>query len=172
MAQEHTSLTTACEIYEEDLVLLHYGDLAGIERDRLSTHIASCAGCAGYLKELAILLLLTAKIDEPPQTFWMAYNRELRHKIDAAIEKKSWWRNIASIFRPRYLAAFATAAVVVLALTFTVGKGIWTDRNQIHEDEIAEALPVAENLEFFSAMDLLDDLELLEFIGNQGNNAA
>jgi hypothetical protein len=33
-------------------------------------------------------------------------------------------------------------------------------------------LPVAENLDFFSAMDILDDLDLLEFIGSQGNNAA
>lgn len=172
MAKERTTLTTACEIYEEDLVLLHYGDLAGIERDRLSTHIAGCAGCTGYLKELATLLPLTAKTDEPAQTFWMDYNRELRHKIDAAIEQKSWWQNLAALFRPRYLPVFATAGVVVLALTFTVGKGIWTGKNQIHEDEIAEALPVAENLDFFSAMDLLDDLELLEFIGNQGNNAA
>lgn len=171
MAKEHTSLTTACEIYEEDLVLLHYGDLAGIERDRLSTHIASCAGCAGYLKELATLLPLTAKTDEPPQAFWMDYNRELRHKIDDAIEKKSWWRNVAAIFRPRYLPAFATAAVVVLALTFILGKGIWSGKNQLQDNEIAEVLPVAENLEFFSAMDILDDLELLEFIGNQGNNA-
>jgi len=172
MAKEHTTLTTACEIYEADLVLLHYGDLAGIERDRLSTHIAGCAGCAAYLMEIATLLPLTAKTDEPPQAFWMDYNRELRHKIDDAIEKKSWWQNLAALFRPRYLPAFATAAVVVLALTFTVGKSIWTGKNQIHEDEIAEALPVAENLDFFSAMDLLDDLELLEFIRNQGNNAA
>jgi hypothetical protein len=172
MAQEHTSLTTACEIYEENLVLLHYGDLAGIEYDRLSTHIADCAGCAGYLTELATLLPLTAKSDEPPQAFWMDYNRELRHKIDDAIEKKSWWRNVTAIFRPRYLPAFATAVVVVLALTFTFGKGIWTGKNQIQDNEIAEMLPVAENLEFFSAMDILDDLDLLEFIGNQGNNAA
>jgi hypothetical protein len=40
--------------------------------------------------------------------------------------------------KPRYLATFATAAVVVLALTFTLGKGIWSDKNQIEDDEIAE----------------------------------
>jgi hypothetical protein len=34
-----------------------------------------------------------------------------------------------------------------------------------------EALPVAENLEFFRSMDVLDDLDLLEFIGNQGGAA-
>ena len=102
----------------------------------------------------------------------MDYNRELRHKLDDAVENKSWWRDFASILRPRYLATFATAAVLVLALTFTLGKGIWPGNNQIEDDEIAEALPVAENLDFFNAMDILDDLDLLEFIGNQSNNAA
>ena len=172
MAKEQSILTSACQANEEDLVLLHYGDLAEVERDRLSKHVAGCAGCAGYLKELATLLPLTAKTDEPPPAFWMDYSRELRHKIDDAVENKSWWKNLASTLRPRYLASFSTAAVVVLALTFTLGKGIWPGKNQIEDDEIAEALPVAENLDFFNAMDILDDLDLLEFIGNQGNDAA
>jgi len=34
-----------------------------------------------------------------------------------------------------------------------------------------EILPVAENLEFFNAMDVLDDLDLLESMGNQSNAA-
>jgi hypothetical protein len=172
MAKEQSTLTSACQANEEDLVLLHYGDLADVERDRLSKHVTGCAACAGYLKELATLLPLTAKTDEPPPAFWMDYSRELRHKIDDAVENKSWWRDLASILRPRYLATLATAAIVVLALTFTLGKGIWPDKNQIEDDEIAEALPVAENLDFFNAMDILDDLDLLEFIGNQGNDAA
>jgi hypothetical protein len=33
-------------------------------------------------------------------------------------------------------------------------------------------LPVAENLEFFRTMDVLDDLDLLESMGNQNSNAA
>ena len=169
MAKENS---TACAIYEADLVLLHYGDLVDAERERLSKHVAECAGCAGYLKELAALIPLTAKTDEPPPAFWMDYTRELRHKIDAAVDKKARWRNLGSFFTPRYLTAYASAAVVVLALTFTFGKAIWSDKNQLHDDEMAEALPVAENLDFFSAMDILDDLELLESIGSQSNNAA
>lgn len=34
-----------------------------------------------------------------------------------------------------------------------------------------EALPVAENLEFFKAMDVLDDLDLLESMGSQSGAA-
>jgi hypothetical protein len=35
-----------------------------------------------------------------------------------------------------------------------------------------EELPMAENLEFFKAMDVLDDLDLLEYMGSQGNGNA
>lgn len=167
--QTHTS---ACETYEEDLVLLHYGDLSGAERQKPDSHLAGCAGCAGYLKELATLLPLTVKSDEPPPEFWQNYNRELRHKLDEVAAGKTWWRSLAAIFQSRYLPAFATAAIVVLGLTFTLGKTVWNTKSNPQDDEMAEALPVAENLDFFSAMDILDDLELLEFIGSQSNNAA
>ncbi len=170
--QAHQAHTSACETYEEDLVLLHYGDLGGAERHKLESHLASCAGCAGYLKELATLLPLTVKSDEPPPEFWQNYHRELRAKLDDVAAKKAWWRNLATIFRPSYVPAFATAAVVVLVLTFTLGKTVWNAKGNSQDDEMAEALPVAENLDFFSAMDILDDLELLEWIGSQSNNAA
>ena len=172
MANRTNSASTACPEWEENLILFHYGDLAGAERQKLENHFASCAGCTGYLKELAMLLPLAVKADEPPEEFWANYNRELRHKLDDAAEKKTWRRALTALFQPRYLPAFATAAVVVLALTFTLGKGLWSAKYSVQDDELAEALPVAENLEFFSAMDVLDDLDLLEFIGSQGNSAA
>jgi hypothetical protein len=53
-----------------------------------------------------------------------------------------------------------------------LGKTVWNTKSNPQDDEMAEALPVAENLEFFGAMDILDDLELLELIGNQSNKAA
>ena len=172
MAQRIEPAVTACAELEADLVLLHYGDLDGIEREPLQSHVASCAGCSDYLKDLAALLPLTVKTDTPPQEFWMNYNRELRHKIDAAADRKSWWQSFTAIFKPGYLPALATAAVVVLALTFTLGGGLWSGKHGTPDDELAEALPVAENLEFFSAMDVLDELDLLEFMSSPGNNAA
>ena len=78
-------------------------------------------------------------------------------------------RRFASL---RYLSAFATAAVVVLALTFTLGGGMWPGKNGLRTTRLTEALPVAENLEFFNAMDVLDELDLLEVMGNPSNNAA
>lgn len=172
MAQPIESGATACADLEADLVLFHYGDLDGGARERLQSHIAYCAGCSDYLKELTVLMPLTVKTDTPPQEFWMDYSRELRHKIDAAVDHKSWWQNITAIFQPRYLSALAAAAVVVLALTFTLGRGLWNGKNDIPDDELSEALPVAENLEFFRDMDVLDDLDLLEIMGNSANDAA
>jgi hypothetical protein len=172
MTERINPAASACADFEADLVLLHYGDLDGAERARLQTHAANCAGCSGYLNELATLLPLTDQTDTPPQEFWMNYNRELRHKIDAAVENKSWWQNFTAIFRPGYLPALATAAVVVLALTFSLGGGLWSAKNGTPDVELTEALPVAENLEFFRAMDVLDELDLLEVMDSQGNNAA
>ena len=172
MAQPIEPAATTCADLEAELVLLHYGDLDGVESKRLQSHVANCAGCSSYLKELAALMPLTVKTDTPPQEFWMDYSRELRHKIDATVESKLWWQKIPAIFQPRYLSALAAAAVVVLALTFTLGRGVWNGKNDIPDDDLSEALPVAENLEFFRAMDVLDELDLLEVMGNPANDAA
>jgi len=170
MAQPIEPVSTVCAELEADLVLLHFGDLDGNERERLQSHAAKCAGCSGYLQELAVLMPLTVKTDAPPQEFWMDYSRELRHKIDAAVERKTWWQNITAIFQPRYLPALATAAVLVL--TLTLGGGLWTSKTDMPDAELTEALPVAEHLEFFRAMDVLDELDLLEVMGNGANDAA
>jgi hypothetical protein len=164
---------TACSTHEEDLVLFHYGDLAGAERAAIQTHLTTCTGCATYLNELATLLPLTVKADEPPQEFWLNYNRELRHKIDEAAEKPSWWRNLSLIFRPRLITILSASAVIVMALTFTLGRNYWPANDSTRDDdEVAVALPVAENLDFYSAMDVLDDLDVLELMSNPSGNPA
>lgn len=170
MAERIEPRVSACADLEADLVLLHYGDLDSIEQERMQTHAARCAGCSAYLKELATLLPLAAASDAPPQEFWMDYNRELRHKIDGALENRPWWQMLPAVFKAGYLPAFATAAVMVLALTF--GGGLWSGKNITPDDEITDVLPVAENLDFFRAMDVLDEMELLEVMGGPANDAA
>lgn len=169
MARQKENMSSPCKLFEQDLVLFHYGELAGADEEKVKTHSANCAACAGYLKELAALLPLTVKSDEPPQEFWHNYNRELRQKLEAAEASSSWWQRFAIAFRPSRLAALAGAAVVVLALTFTLGKVIWTPQNVVQDDEIAADL--SENLEFFGAMEVLDNLELLEFMDSDADNA-
>jgi putative zinc finger protein len=166
------TVVSPCAEQEENLVLFHYGDLPRAEHDALQAHLRSCAACAVYLKDLGTLLPLTIEADQPPQTFWSDYNRELRQKLDGIAEKKSPWQSLAAFFQPRWVPAFATAAIVALALTFTLGKGMWSKNDPAKEDvAIMELLPVAENLDFFKSMDVLDDLDLLESMGSQGNAA-
>jgi hypothetical protein len=170
MTEQTTMLVSPCGDLEENLVLFHYGDLDDPERGALEGHLQSCAACANYLQDLGTLLPLTLKTDQPLETFWTDYNRELRQKLDRA-EAKSWAQTFGEFFQPRWMPALATAGVVALALTFTVGRGIWLTNDSQDDAAILEMLPVAENLEFFKAMDVLDNLDLLESMGNQSNAA-
>ena len=161
-----------CPEQEENLVLLHYGDLGALETNAVRAHTESCAACAGYLKDLRALLPLTVEAAEPAPAFWSDYSRELRRKIDAAAESKSWTQRIADFFQPRWAPVFATAVMITLAVTFTLGRGVWGPGEREQEEAaLFEILPVAENLEFFNAMDVLDHLDVLESMGGQGNAA-
>lgn len=171
MTEPMRTLVSPCGELEENLVLFHYGDLDGADRGALQGHLHSCTACAGYLKELDTLLPLTLKADQPPETFWTDYNRELRQKLDRAAEKKSWLQSLGEFFWPRWMPALATAGVVALALTLTIGRGIWSTNDSQDDAAIMELLPVAENLEFFKTMDVLDNLDLLESMGSQSNAA-
>jgi len=172
MTEQINTLTKACAEMEENLVLFHYGDILGTERNTVQAHLENCAGCAGYLKHLSTLLPLTRQVDELPPEFWTHYNRELREKLDSVAEKKSWRQSFVDFFQPRWVPVLAMAAVFTLALTFTFGKGMWSNNDPAKEDvAIMELMPVAENLDFFASMDVLDDLDLLESMGSQGNAA-
>jgi hypothetical protein len=163
---------SACPGQEENLVLLHYGDLGAPETRDVRAHLESCAVCAGYLKELRTLLPLTIAAAEPTPAFWNDYDRELRRKIDAVAESKSWTQKLADFFQPRWVPVFATAVMIALALTFTLGRGVWGPGEREQEEAaIFEIMPVAENLEFFNAMEVLDHLDVLESMGSQGNAA-
>lgn len=169
---DHFKTANACKEREENLVLFHYGDLVESERQELGNHLTSCAGCTGFLAELATLLPLTIKADEPPENFWRDYNRELRHKIDAASEKQSWRELVGRFFQPRLLPAWGAAAAITLALALTFGDKFRQSNDPPKEETaLIEALPVAENLEFFKSMEVLDNLDLLESMGNPGDAA-
>jgi anti-sigma factor RsiW len=173
MATDEKITIAACANLAQDLVLYYYGELAEPDRRKLDTHIETCTACALYLKQLENLLPLTRKPDEPAQAFWDDYSLELRHKIAEVQEKKSWWRSLAALFQPWAVPAFATVGVVILAVTLTVGKGLWRSQNTQPDDEaLMELLPVAENLEFFKTMDVLDALDVLEEMGSSSTGSA
>src|SRR5262245_30809599 len=162
-------LLSPCTNFEENLVLFHYGELPPPERFSLEQHLSGCANCTAYLKDMRAFLPLTVKADEPPQTFWTDYSRELRHKIADVREKRFWPARFAAFFQPRLLPAFGAVVVLLLALTFTLGKRIWHDDELPREEEaLMEVLPVVEHLEFFTPMDVLDNLDVLELMPTPG----
>lgn len=163
MIHRNDSLRGACKEFEEDLVLYYYGECAAEERSRVEKHLERCASCQQFLADLQRLLPLTVKPDEPPQLFWQSYSKEMQRKLAAREQKGHWRRNLAALLRPWPVPALATALVLILALTLTFGKRLWRSQDLPPEEEgVMEILPMAENLEFFKAMDLLDSLDLLE----------
>lgn len=164
-------MATACNEFEQDLVLYHYGELSGDGRDQLASHLRACPACASYLKELAALLPLTVNTDEPGQEFWQNYSREMRHKLADLQEKKSWWQALQTALRPWTLPALAGTAVIALAVTLNTSNKTTTDVPSA-DPALMEVLPMAENLELFNNMDVLENIEVLEVMEGSGNEAA
>lgn len=161
-----------CRNLEEDLVLYYYGELSESDRRRCEAHLKDCDACRASLAAMSKLLPITAAHDEPPPAFWNDYSREMRGKLDAVTERETWWRRIVGLVAPLPVPALATGAVLLLALTLTLGKGLWQSSTSAPDDEsFMEVLPIAEQLDFFSDMELLDNLDLLETLG-QGNGTA
>ena len=163
-----------CPQLETDLVLYHYGELGDDERRKVAAHVKNCTGCGHYLQELADLLPKTLLADEPSPSFWNDYSRELRGKIFELGQSGPWWRRFYIRLQPWALPVLATSAVVALALTFTLEKGSWQNRDARPpvDEAFLEFMPMAENLEFFRNLDVLDSLEVLEQMGESGNDAA
>jgi anti-sigma factor RsiW len=173
MAQDDKTAAMACTQWEEDLVLHYYGELHGSERAAVEDHMQVCEPCRFYLKELESILPLTVKPDEPPQAFWDNYSRELRRKLTEVKERKSWWQSLASFFQPLAIPVSATAAVAILALALTLGKGFWGPKEVPQDDEaFMEILPAAENLDFFKTMEVLDAMDMLEDMGSPVKGSA
>jgi anti-sigma factor RsiW len=164
-------MATACNEFEQDLVLYHYGELTGDSRDQLASHLRACPACASYLKELAALLPLTVNTDEPGQEFWQNYSREMRHKLADVQEKKSWLQALQAVLRPWTLPALAGTAVIALAITLNISNKTTTDVPSA-DPALMEVLPMAENLELFNNMDVLENIEVLEVMEGSANEAA
>jgi hypothetical protein len=155
-------LATACKNYEEDLVLHYYGDASEAESRRVESHLRECAACRRFLEDLRHFLPSMSKTKELPDAFWDGYYRELLGKLDAAEERRGWWRRLA-LFWP--VPALGTAAVLILAvgLLFTMPTLPW--RANRNTDTIPrEILGDETNVEFFKSLDLLESLQQLESI--------
>lgn len=173
MKYRYPSPNEPCSEFEADLVLYYYGELARSDRGRVESHLKSCSTCGHFLKDLGSLLPRTVKGDEPPEGFWEDYSREIRKKLAAAAEEQPWWKGFFLTFRSWPMPALATALILIIALTLTFRKKSWRPTDIPPDQEaLLEVLPIAENLDFFKAMELLDSMDLLEAAGGPANGSA
>jgi hypothetical protein len=159
---ERQNLPGACKDFEPELVLYYYRDVAGEERQRVESHLESCARCRTFLEGLRSFLPATVQTDEPQPAFWQSYSREMRAKLAAEEEKSGWRQTLSFLFRPWPVPAMATALILVLALTFTKG---WLPTGQNANEP--EPVEMADNVDFLNSMDFLDSMALLEAVEGQ-----
>ena len=169
------NLETACREFEEDLVLYYYGDGSAAERARVAQHIEGCPRCAQFLQDLRKLLPRIAEPTNLPQSFWDDYQGELGRKLAAQRDRQdSWWRAYLPVVRTWVVPAFGTAAVAIVAIALVFGKGNWEFNSGGSRTNIPqEILTDSKQLEFFSAMDMLESLNMLESLeGSQTDGAS
>jgi len=168
----NATLRPACKKFERDLILYYYGECAAAERLRVEAHFRICPSCSRYTEELHRLLPLTIEADDPPATFWENYSAEVQRKLAGAEPQRPWWHRASSFLRPWPVPALATALALLLALTLTFTYRMSGERGLPPEaGALLEFLPMAENLEFYEAMELLDVMDILEAAGGPGTSS-
>ncbi len=172
MADRNHFPSQTCKEYEQDLILFYYGELKEGELHRTDAHLQACDSCRQTLESLRSLLPLTVKEDQPPQSFWDDYSRELRGKLDQVEAKVPWWDRVLSLIRPWPVPAAATAIVLLLALTLTLNRTLRRpEQAPAVNGEIFEILRMADDVEFYKNLDLLDSMDMLEVPGAFSNGS-
>jgi len=156
---EEANMTEACKTYEQEIVLYYYGESSGTAKTQLEKHLEACGSCGAFLESLHATLPLTSETDSPPPEFWQDYSRELKVKLSNVSPRPVWREWLASLFRPLPVPAFAAALVVIIALGFAFPR--WMNFIGFGGQE-KEILPMAQNLDFYRSIDILDSLDVLE----------
>ncbi|NIO11453.1 MAG: hypothetical protein GTO40_26905 [Deltaproteobacteria bacterium] len=159
-----------CKEYENDLILFYYGELEGDESSRVEAHLRKCVACRQSIESMRSLLPRTVTEDHPPQSFWDDYSREMRIKLDQVDTRVTWWDWLLALVRPWPVPAVATAFVLILALTLTLNRTLWRPAPPLpSNEEVIEILRIADDVEFFKNLDLLDSMDVLEGVGPFSN---
>ena len=157
------SLKSACKSLEEDLVLYYYGENSEADGRRVERHLAECVCCRRFVDDLRGLLPQMAKSQELPQAFWDSYFRETVAKLREQEERKFRWREVFTPMKSWLVPAIGTAAVTILAIGLVLGKGTLPSFiGKASESLPQEVIADANQLEFFTSLDMLESLSRLE----------
>ncbi len=84
----------------------------------------------------------------------------------------SWWDRIVSLIRPWPVPVAATAILILLALTLTLNRTLRRpEQAPAVNGEIFEILRMADDVEFYKNLDLLDSMDMLEVPGAFSNGS-
>lgn len=156
-------ISDACQTLEEDLVLYYYGEIDAAEHQRLERHLSRCLACRHFVDDLRGLLPKLAKRQELPENFWEHYYRETVAKLNQREGYLYRWRNFFAPMRTWLMPAFGTVAVATLALGLFFAKGSLPWFLDGSSAKLPDAiLADANQLEFFSSLDMLEALSQLD----------
>jgi hypothetical protein len=96
---------------QDELVLYHYGELAG--RHEAENHLAECAACRAALETLRRTLAAAEALPVPERG--EGYGREVWARVRTRIEQEPKGFPWMELFRPRRWAAVGVTVVLVLA---------------------------------------------------------
>lgn len=147
----------ACEHFQTDLVLYHYGKIDATGRWEIERHLQDCPGCRIGLEELKRSLANPG--DDPPQEFWNGYLAELQWKLNKIAQRGSRRERIFSFFNLRFVTLAGAAAVLLLALAITLERGFFGSRQPEPDEAMIQVLPIVQNLDFFESMPYLESME-------------
>jgi len=143
-----------CKDYEDELALLHYGELGANEADRVIAHMASCPSCAAEYRLLG--QALSSATSSPPS------QRDIFRAADKVMEgiaprRRSLGRRLA----PALMGVGALALVVLYTLYFNPPAP--PASQPAGPRLVAQAdLDVVENLDLMDDMDTIEDMDIAE----------
>src|SRR5262249_14368074 len=125
MKEQSDTLRTACNDFEEDLVLYYYGDSSESERIGVQDHLQTCSSCREILDDLRKLLPQMAKPNELPAAFRDTDYDDIIEKLVVQEKRWAWWKSWFVRMRTWMMPAFGTAVVAALAIGLVISRGHW-----------------------------------------------
>jgi len=148
-----------CQTMDQIFILHYYEELKSSEVQEMEGHIAQCEKCRGSWKGIQAALNLAGKdsYGTLPEEMAESFSQEVRKRIETQKKRGPWvfWPSLhpVPVFSMAVLIGF-----VFLAMFFWRDEGL---KNEVAEILFRHEIELVQQLDFFSNVDLLEELDLL-----------